>query len=220
MKPLTIREFQQPSQYPEYELDALPLSLEDIMMKKFGRIFYIYSIILTLVLLSPFKYWDRAHGNVHYMSALGILEFDEKVKAPNFMIKDLGGNTVSLEDYRGKIVFLNFWATWCPPCRAEMPSMEKLYAQFKNEDFAILAIDMREDAGKVRAFKEQFKLSFPMLLDSDGSVGAAYGIVSIPTTYLVDRNGYLLGGALGPRDWDGENAVALINQLLRNSNKS
>jgi peroxiredoxin len=190
------------------------------MIEKFGRIFCIHLIIFILILFNPFIFWNRAHGDVHYMTALGILQFDEKLKAPNFIIQDLNGRTVSLEDYRGKIVFLNFWATWCPPCLLEMPSMEKLHIQFKNEDFVILAIDLQEDPEQVRSFKERFQLNFPILLDSDASVAAAYGIMSIPTTYLVDRDGYLVGGALGPRDWASNDAVALIRQLMDIAPKS
>ena len=189
-------------------------------MKKSGRIFNPVPISLVVFLFSFFLSQNRAYGDLHYMEALALIKFGEKIKAPNFIIKELNGNTVSLEDYRGKIVFLNFWATWCPPCRAEMPSMEKLHIQFKNEDFAILAIDLQENAGKVKAFKQQYELSFPILLDSDGSVSAAYGVMSIPTTYLVDRNGYLLGGALGPRDWANADAFVLFNHLLKISPKS
>ena len=184
-------------------------------MKKFGRIFGIFSFTLMLFLLNPLFFGDQARGGTHFIEALAIVRFDEKIKAQNFILQDLNGNKVSMEDYRGKIVFLNFWATWCPPCRVEMPSMEKLYNEFKSKDFTILAIDLQEDAATVKTFKEQYKLNFPILLDSDGSVALIYGAMSIPTTYLIDRDGYLLGGALGPRDWATEDAFELINHLLK-----
>jgi thiol-disulfide isomerase/thioredoxin len=151
------------------------------------------------------------------MEELGIIKLNQKIKAPNFALEDLNGNEVKLEDFRGKIVFLNFWATWCPPCRAEMPSMEKLYFVFKDRDFAMLAVDLRENGKKVKAFKDRFKLSFPILLDLDGTTGLTYGVLSIPTTYLVDQEGYLIGGALGARDWARKEAFGLINQLLKTS---
>jgi peroxiredoxin len=153
------------------------------------------------------------------MEALSIIRIDQKIKAQNFVLKDLDGGAVSLEDYRGKIVLLNFWATWCLPCRVEMPSMQKLYHEFKNQDFTILAIDIQEDLGSVKAFREQYKLNFPILLDSDGSVGEVYGVRAIPTTYLVDREGYILGFALGPRDWANESAFMLIRQLQQHSSE-
>jgi peroxiredoxin len=154
------------------------------------------------------------------MEELSIVRFEKKVKAQNFILKDLSGNEVSLEDYRGKVILINFWATWCLPCRIEMPSMEKLYAKFNNDGFTILAIDMLEDADGVRAFKEEYKLNFPILLDSDGSVAQFYGVMSIPTTYIVDREGYIIGGAIGARDWADESAFMLIDQLLKASPSS
>ncbi|MFQ5772811.1 MAG: TlpA family protein disulfide reductase, partial [bacterium] len=84
----------------------------------------------------------------------------------------------------------------------------------------VLAVDLQENTSKVKDFKEQFKLNFPILLDSDGSVGSTYGVMSIPTTYLIDRQGYLRGGALGPRDWASDDAFALINHLLKISPES
>jgi peroxiredoxin len=95
-----------------------------------------------------------------------------------------------------------------------MPSMEKLYTEFKDRDFRMLAVDLREGAKKVRAFKEKFKLNFPILLDSDGSVGSMYGVRSIPTTYLIDRRGNVIGGALGARNWASKEAFEFFDHLL------
>lgn len=162
----------------------------------------------------------HAYGKTDYMEELSIFRFEDKVKAQNFILKNLSGNEVSLKDYRGQIILINFWATWCLPCRIEMPSMEKLYAKYKKDGFTILAIDLQEDADDVEAFKEEYKLNFPILLDSDGSVAQFYGVLSIPTTYLVDRDGYLIGVAIGARNWADENAFMLIEQLLNASSNS
>jgi thiol-disulfide isomerase/thioredoxin len=189
-------------------------------MKKPGKIAFASSAFLTLFLMIYPSISDRARAGTDYMKQLAIVPFDQKIKAQNFILKDLEGNDVSLENYRGKIILINFWATWCLPCRVEMPSMEKLYQEYKNKGFSILAIDMQEDADSVKAFKEQYKLNFPILLDSEGSVGEFYGVISIPTTYLVDRDGYIIGGAIGARDWANESAFMLINQLLQVSPKS
>ena len=174
----------------------------------------LFIIGLALLLLKPNNLSDRAKVDTDSVDALGVVRFDKKIMAPSFALKDLNGSEVRLDDLRGKIVFLNFWATWCPPCREEMPSMEKLYGEFKNRDFTMLAIDLREDVLKVKTYKEESGLTFPILLDSDGSVGLEYGVISIPTTYVVDREGYLIGGALGARDWSSPEAFELINQLL------
>jgi peroxiredoxin len=188
-------------------------------MKRPGKIFFAAYVCLTLIsMVAPFLR-NQAYGETDYMEELAIVRFDEKIKAQNFILKDLSGNEVSLEDYRGKVILINFWATWCLPCRIEMPSMEKLYAKFNNDGFTILAIDMLEDDDSVRAFKEEYKLNFPILLDSDGSVAQFYGVMSIPTTYIVDR-GYIIGGALGARDWADESAFMLIDQLLKASPSS
>jgi peroxiredoxin len=154
------------------------------------------------------------------MEELGIVKINDKIKAPGFELKDLNGTVVRLEDLKGKVVFLNFWATWCPPCRDEMPSMEKLYTKFKGEDFTIVAIDLRESPKKVRAFKKRYRLNFPILLDTDGMTGLTYGVRSIPTTYLVDKEGHVIGGALGARDWASTEAFKLIEQLVNSSRSS
>jgi peroxiredoxin len=95
-----------------------------------------------------------------------------------------------------------------------MPSMEQIYTQFKDRDFIILAVDLQEGTNKVRALKEKFELHFPILLDSDGRVGLMYGVRSVPTTYLIDREGYVMGGALGARNWARREAFELIDHLL------
>jgi peroxiredoxin len=160
---------------------------------------------------------ERVDANDHFMEKLGIIQFDEGVEAPDFTLNNLAGKEVGLKDYRGKIVFLNFWATWCGPCREEMPSMEKLHNNFSDKDIVILAVDMQESAKKVIAFKEELKLSFPILLDSSGSVSRSYAVRAIPTTYFVDREGYILGAALGARDWSSKTAFAFFENLLNGS---
>jgi len=132
-------------------------------------------------------------------------------------LKDLNGRPVSLSDYRGKIVFLNFWTTWCFPCRIEMPDMEKLHQQLKNKDFAMVAINLQEPISQVKQFFKDFKLTFTALLDSDGEVGAHFRITALPTTYILNKEGIIIGKALGPREWDGEKAFALFEHLTNRS---
>ena len=184
------------------------------MIRKRGRTLLLFSIALIFVSLQSLILANRTHAENHFWNDLGIVKIDEKLTAPSFRLKDLNGKEVKLEDYRGKIVFLNFWATWCQPCRTEMPSMEKLYTEFKDRDFTMLAVDLQEGTKKVRTFKEKFKLNFPILLDSDGRVSLRYGVRSIPTTFLIDRAGHVIGGALGARDWASKEAFELIDHLL------
>ena len=119
-----------------------------------------------------------------------------------------------MSDYRGKVVFLNFWATWCGPCRFEMPSMETLYQRFKAKGLVIVAVNLQEDRNSVQRFVDEYGLSFPVLLDTTGRVGATYGARSIPTTYIVDRDGFVLAGTIGTREWDTEDYLRFFEKLL------
>jgi peroxiredoxin len=174
----------------------------------------VLSLAVIILSLNLIILEGNARGDGHFIESLSLIRFDEKVKAQNFALKNLNGNVVQLEDFRGKVVFLNFWATWCPPCRIEMPSMEKLYNKFKDDHFTILAVDMQEDSETVKRFTERFKLSFPILLDEEGTVGAYYGVMALPATYFIDREGFLYAAALGARDWSSEDAFQLIKHLL------
>lgn len=136
-------------------------------------------------------------------------------RAPNFRLFDLDGNAVTLSDYRGSVVFLNFWATWCGPCRVEMPAMEALYRTFGRQGFEILAISTDPQGVAVtRPFRNQLGLTFPILHDSDYQVGLAYGARTLPMTFLVDRNGVIIHRIFGARDWESAEAKELIRAAL------
>ncbi len=116
--------------------------------------------------------------------------------APNFTLRTLEGKEVSLSDLRGKIVLVNFWATWCPPCREEMPLFEEVYRKYKDKGFEILAVSTDTSAEAVRKFVKEFKVSFPVLMD-DGKVSTSYGIQGLPTSFLIDREGKVIKIRLG-----------------------
>lgn len=175
------------------------------------------SIYVVILFLNTFVILSQARAETDFLDDLGILGFDKKIEAPDFELEDLNGRQVKLTDYRGKIVFLNFWAICCLTCREEMASMEKLYSEFKDKEFTVLAVDPQEDFRKVTTFKEKYRLSFPILLDSDGMVGLTYGARFIPTTYLVDRDGTVIGKVLAARDWSNELAFEFFNHLLNTS---
>ncbi|TAJ97507.1 TlpA family protein disulfide reductase [bacterium] len=145
---------------------------------------------------------------------LNIEKFDRKASAPDFALKDLQGNTVRLKDLRGKVVFLNFWATWCPSCRLEMPTMEKLHEEFGNQGLVILAINYRERPEEIKEFSKEHHLTFMSLLDKEGKAFELYQAWSLPTTYLINKSGEITGKVLGYRDWHGDHAKALFRQLL------
>jgi len=135
--------------------------------------------------------------------------------APDFTLQDLGGESVTLSQYRGKVVFLNFWASWCPPCRAEMPSMERLYEVFANDDFVMLAVNIEQDAEAVRGFLRQHPHAFPVLLDLEETTQLLYGVDRFPETFLIDRQGRIVERYIGARDWSSVDFLKKIKSMLK-----
>jgi len=118
-------------------------------------------------------------------------------KAIDFTLKDLNGNKVSLSDFKGKNVYLNFFATWCPPCKAEMPDIEKVYQKYKDKDFVVLAVDLGEDKDTVKSFIEKNKYNFKVVLDSNQSVAEKYDITAIPVSVFIDKTGNVIAKKVG-----------------------
>ena len=147
------------------------------------------------------------------ITEMNLLKVDSTAEPIPFKLKDLNGKMVGLSDYRGKIVFLNFWTTWCPTCRVEMPSMEKLHQKFKDQAFAMVTINLQESVSQVNSFFKEYKLTFTALLDSDGEVGIRFRINAIPTTYILDKEGRIIAKAIGPREWDSKKSIVLFEHL-------
>ena len=121
---------------------------------------------------------------------------------PDFSVTDLNGKSKNIKEFRGKTVMLNFWATWCPPCRAEMPSMEKLWNKSKNKNFVIIAVSVDQSpTSKVAEFIKTNKYTFPVFHDANGKLAEMFLIRSIPTTYIVDKSGVILSKTMGAEDW-------------------
>jgi peroxiredoxin len=136
-----------------------------------------------------------------------------KTKAIDFKLKDLEGKELSLSDLKGKKVFLNFWATWCPPCKAEMPEIEKLYQETKNSDLVIVAIEIGEPLDTVKPFIDSNKYNFKVLLDSDQSVSSKYNISAIPTSYFIDADGNIVSKSVGGMNIDQmKAAITALNK--------
>jgi peroxiredoxin len=136
-------------------------------------------------------------------------------RAPGFDGLTLNGQALSLVDYRGKVVMINFWATWCIPCRVEMPSMENLYEKYKGKGFEILAVSGGEGQSVVQPFTENLKLSFPIVLDEQFEVHGRYEVSAIPSTFLVDKSGVITHRFFGAVDWDDDQSSELIGKLIR-----
>jgi len=135
--------------------------------------------------------------------------------APDFAVPDLSGQAVRLSALRGKVVLLNLWTTWCPPCREEMPSMERLYERLRDRDFQLLAVSQDEDGKRVvEPFVKEMRLSFPVLVDPDHQVGDRYGVWGYPETFVIDRAGHVVERVIGPRDWASPEQVASLEALI------
>ena len=136
--------------------------------------------------------------------------------APDFTFPDLDGKEVSLSDFQGKVVFVNIWATWCPPCREEMPSMQKLYERFEGQDFEILAVSIDADGREaVAPFMQQMNLTFPTLLDPNEKIRSLYGITGVPESFIIDKNGILVERVIGPLDWATPKVFSFFENLLQ-----
>jgi len=138
--------------------------------------------------------------------------------APRFTLRNLKGNFDSLESYRGQVVVLNFWATWCAPCRVEMPSFEKLYRRYRSEGVTVLAVTMDKSATlQIKSFIDEYGLSFPILLDSKGEVERLYPSMTVPFTYVIDRNGRVVARVDGAKNWESKETFEAIEYLLKKS---
>ena len=136
--------------------------------------------------------------------------------AADFTLPDLHGAPVRLGDLRGKFVFLNLWATWCPPCRAEMPSMETLYQRFRIRDFVMLGVSEDIDGASVVApFVRELGLTFPILLDTENRLPGRYGVTGFPETFVIDRDGQVIRHVIGPEEWDSPEMLAYFDELLQ-----
>ena len=144
----------------------------------------------------------------------GLPLLDTNRDTKNFTLKTLDGKQVSLDDLRGKVVFLNFWATWCGPCRQEMPSMEALYQRFKNSGLEFAAVDIMEKETDVGAYIKQNNLNFPIALDLDGNVSKNYRIQAVPATFIINRNGKIILSTVGARNWNTPAVITAFEALL------
>lgn len=136
--------------------------------------------------------------------------------APHFALPDLEGNMVNLADYKGKVVLLNIWATWCPPCVEEMPSMEKLYQELNDEGFEIVAVSVDASGAKtVLPFMRKHQLTFPALTDTEGTTKLLYHTTGVPESFLIDKDGVIAEKVIGPRNWASPDAIEYIRDLIR-----
>ncbi|MGH7825076.1 MAG: peroxiredoxin family protein [Candidatus Binatia bacterium] len=145
---------------------------------------------------------------------LGLQTPERKTAAPEFTLEDQAGKQVALKDLRGKVVFLNFWATWCRPCIQEMPALEKLHRDLEKDGLVILAVNFQESPERVKDFLTEHELTFTALLDRDGKVFELYQAWALPASVIIDKRGEVIGKAMGLKDWHSEEAFQLFRKLL------
>lgn len=183
------------------------------------RIFWFASAwFLSLLYISPSHLLasekQPSSKAINYSLVSNLQEMKDSAPAPDFTLPNLEGKKIALKDLRGKLLMLNFWASWCLPCREEMPAMERLYQSYKDRGFVILGVNIKDDKKSALSFVRELKITFPIAFDPNGEVGLLYGAWGLPTTYLIDAKGIALARAWGPADWYNPGARELIKTLL------
>ena len=180
-------------------------------MPAFNRI-QAFLLTLLLVIYPAYVYGQTLSGDL--LNSEGFTVFPNPDDAPDFTLYQTGGDEITLSSLKGKVVFLNFWTTWCNQCRMEVFSIEKLYRTIPQSSFEILAVNILEPEKQVSAFAKEFNLTFPMLLDTKGDITTLYDIRAIPTTILIDKDGKMAGSLVGSIEWDNENFISAVEMLI------
>jgi thiol-disulfide isomerase/thioredoxin len=145
---------------------------------------------------------------------LALQRFAEPIPVPAASLSDLDGRPLALDQLRGQVVFLNFWATWCVPCRQEMPALERLHEAYRERGLVILAVNFKEPVSHVRAFVQELRLHMAVALDRDGSASQRFRVHGLPVSLLIDRDGHILWKAIGAREWDTPEIRAYLDRLV------
>ena len=170
-------------------------------------------IIVALILL-VLRF--QKMGNPQQEINFNQLKPKEGYLAPKFTLRNLRGNLEGLDDHAGKVIVVNFWATWCAPCVKEMPSFETLYRRFRSQGLTVLAVSLDKDrSAKVQEFVDKYKLSFPVLLDTEGIAEKLYPSFTIPFTYVIDKQGRVAARIDGAKDWESAETFKAVEYLLK-----
>lgn len=141
-------------------------------------------------------------------------------RAPEFALRDMQGNYVSVTALRGKVIVLNFWATWCPPCKVEIPGLEALNRKYGARGLAVVAVSTDSSEKGIRKFLRETPLSYRVVHDRDGKISRLYGVYSLPTTFIIDRSGVVIRHFMGEQNWNSPEMRALIEALLQRTSRN
>ena len=173
-------------------------------------------LLFGAVMVLVDHYSEDALESEQIKTAMLEVRSEEGFMAPQFTVRNLKGSLDTLANYKGQVVIVNLWATWCGPCRIEMPGFEKLYRRFRSEGLTILAVSLDKGNDKaVQDFADEYKLSFPVLIDDKGEVEKLYQTFTIPTTYVIDRSGRVVFKVDGAKNWESEETFRSIEYLLK-----
>ena len=198
------------------ESETQPVDEAEVKTNEPGKSRQLLLTVLLVLIVGGIVIALSMKGEYSTFQLTGQSRIKSGSQAPDFTFPDLTGKEVGLSDYRGKVVFLNIWATWCPPCVDEMPSMEKLYKQFKGEQFEIIAVSIDGEGRKVVApFMERLNLTFPALLDRKGKIKNIYGVTGIPESFIIDKNGIIVKKVIGPLDWAKPDVSRFFKDLIK-----
>ncbi|MDT8448197.1 MAG: TlpA disulfide reductase family protein [bacterium] len=177
---------------------------------------HLVTLILAALLLAGCekKPAETSGSWAQFAETAGMAPDQVGQRAPDFDYVLLEGQTGRLSDHQGKLVFLNFWATWCLPCKKEMPDIEELSSLMKGKPFVILAVSSGEGAEKVSLYHKKFPYSFPFAMDADGAISAKYEVNLLPSTFLISPEGEIIGKAIGPRHWSADEFINQLEGLL------
>ncbi|GIV96683.1 MAG: hypothetical protein KatS3mg057_1340 [Herpetosiphonaceae bacterium] len=169
------------------------------MPQRYRGIAFVCIATAGLLLIAVGSSVDRRGGLTQVAApAAAVAAPEVGAPAPDFALQTPDGETIRLSDLRGQAVLINFWATWCGPCRSEMPAIQGIYDQQRERGFTVIAVNMREDPDRVHAFIQDLGLSFPVALDLEGAVARSYRVVNIPASFFIDRHGVVRARYLGP----------------------
>jgi len=191
------------------------------MIQRIGKVVaaIVYlSLMLMALRAGTFAQQSKSGGSVDELLKSIGLNKPAMQRAPDFNLRDANGGMSGLSGYRGSLVLLNFWATWCGPCREEMPSMDQLSRNFGGQGLVVVAVNQRENAALVNKFMKTHGLNFATPMDTDGRVAASYRVYGIPVTYLIDGNGQAIGMKSGPKDWAAREVVEVFRKLIGDAN--
>jgi peroxiredoxin len=182
--------------------------------KSLGIVFAV-AIVSLLMKVSGFAQEQKLWSSQDLLRKLKLVHLPGDLPAPRFNASTPEGTKISIDDLKGKLVLLNFWATWCPPCILEMPTMEKLHQEFKEEGLKVVAMNFMEGPKTINTFIKKRGFTFTVLMDRSGEISQRYGVRAIPVTYLIGREGNMLVKSIGYKDWYKKEIRQFVSSLLK-----